>query len=72
MRPGARVQLVWHQKNQGKGAAIRTAIQSATGDFGIIQDADLEYDPREIAKLLGPLLNGRCRRGLWFELYVGG
>ena len=52
------IQLIRHEKNRGKGAAIRTAIQAATGRYSIIQDADLEYDPREYRKLLGPLLNG--------------
>ena len=58
--PGVRVQLIRHEKNRGKGAAIRTAIQAATGQYSIIQDADLEYDPREYRKLLGPLLSGEA------------
>jgi glycosyltransferase involved in cell wall biosynthesis len=57
---GARIRLVHHDKNQGKGAAIRTAIQYAAGEFSLIQDADLEYDPREYPKLLGPLLEGKA------------
>ena len=54
------IQLIRHEKNRGKGAAIRTAIQAATGHYSIIQDADLEYDPREYRKLLGPLLDGEA------------
>lgn len=54
------VKVVYHTHNQGKGAAIRTAIQHATGDYMIIQDADLEYDPREYFALLEPLLDGRA------------
>lgn len=49
------VQVIFHDRNQGKGVAIRTGVTRATGDYVIIQDADLEYDPREYDKLLAPL-----------------
>ncbi len=50
----------FHTKNQGKGAAVRTAIEKATGDIVLIQDADLEYDPIDYPVLLGPMLDGRA------------
>ena len=59
-RTKAPVRLVHHDRNKGKGAAIRTAIQSATGEFCIIQDADLEYDPNEYPRLLHALLEGKA------------
>ena len=54
------VRLFRHENNRGKGAAIRTAIERATGDVAIVQDADLEYDPAEIPKLLQPILAGEA------------
>src|SRR5579872_4749319 len=54
------IRLFRHQRNSGKGAAVRTAIDRACGDFALIQDADLEYDPSEYPRLLRPLLDGHA------------
>jgi glycosyltransferase involved in cell wall biosynthesis len=57
---GDGVRVIHHSENRGKGAAIRTAIEAASGDVIVIQDADLEYDPRELSRLLEPILEGRA------------
>jgi len=79
-----KVIAIFHQKNFGKGAAVKTAIEKMTGDVCIIQDADLEYDPGEFALVLEPIISGRAdcvygsrftgtqaKRVLFFWHYVG-
>jgi glycosyltransferase involved in cell wall biosynthesis len=56
--PGA-VRVLFHDRNQGKGAAVRTGLSVARGEFSAIFDADLEYDPADLAMLLPPLVEGR-------------
>jgi len=55
-----RVVLIFHAKNQGKGAALQTGFKRATGEFVGVQDADLEYDPNDLEKFLTPLINGQA------------
>jgi glycosyltransferase involved in cell wall biosynthesis len=55
-----RARVFFHEKNRGKGAALRTAFAAATGDVVLVQDADLEYDPRDYAKILAPIVEGRA------------
>ncbi len=77
-------QVIYHERNQGKGAALRTGFAAARGDIVLVQDADLEYDPREYPKLLQPILDGQAdvvfgsrfmgggaHRVLYFWHYVG-
>ena len=76
------IKVFHHEKNQGKGAAVRTGLGKATGELVIIQDADLEYDPEEYLKLIDPVLKGKAkvvygsrftgeRRNMLFWHYVG-
>ena len=80
----SRVKVLRHEKNLGKGAALRTGFARATGDVVVVQDADLEYNPDEYGKLLKPILDGRAdvvygsrfmttdeRRILYYSHYVG-
>jgi glycosyltransferase involved in cell wall biosynthesis len=82
--PNAKIRVLRHARNQGKGAAVRTGFENAHGDIILIQDADLEYDPRDYPKLLKPILDGRAdvvygsrfvggdeHRVLYFWHYVG-
>jgi glycosyltransferase involved in cell wall biosynthesis len=55
------VRVIRHEKNRGKGAAIRTALKEARGDLVLIQDADLEYDPHDWSRLLDPILRAKAR-----------
>ena len=82
--PAPDLKLVFHDRNRGKGAGLRSGFAAATGDIVIIQDADLEYDPREYPKLLQPILEdradvvygsrfagGESHRVLYFWHYLG-
>jgi glycosyltransferase involved in cell wall biosynthesis len=55
------VRVIMHERNRGKGAAVRTGFANATGEYVLVQDADLEYDPEDWPKLLNPVLRGRTR-----------
>lgn len=68
---GDRAVVLRHERNRGKGAAIRTALERATGDIVIIQDADLEYDPADYPGLLVPILDGRAD-AVYGSRFLGG
>lgn len=65
------VALVFHDRNRGKGAALRTGFARATGDIVIVQDADLEYDPKEFPVMLAPILDGRAD-AVYGSRFLGG
>ena len=78
------IKIIYHKANRGKGAAIRTALTYVGGDLVAIQDADLEYDPQELAKLIAPIIQGKadvvygsrfrgmeCQRILYFWHMIG-
>ncbi|MFZ0040615.1 MAG: glycosyltransferase family 2 protein [Solirubrobacteraceae bacterium] len=66
-----RVRLFEHEVNQGKGAAIQTALAQAGGDFACIFDADLEYDPQDLGLLMPPLLDGRANASFGVRAFDG-
>ena len=66
-----RVRLYEHAVNQGKGAAIRTALTHAAGEYAAIFDADLEYDPADLALLMPPLLDGRTNASFGVRAFDG-
>jgi glycosyltransferase involved in cell wall biosynthesis len=82
-QPGEGIRVLFHDRNRGKGAALRTGFREVRGDIVIIQDADLEYDPQDYPALLRPILDGRAdvvygsrflggpHRVLFFWHYVG-
>ena len=69
--PGANIRVFKHKVNQGKGAALRSGYREAQGDIVVVQDADLEYNPNDYPKLLGPILDGRADV-VYGSRFVGG
>ena len=65
------LRVIFHERNQGKGAALRTGFRAATGEVVIVQDADLEYDPKEYPKLLAPIRAGKADV-VYGSRFVGG
>jgi len=63
--------LLMHEKNAGKGAALRTGFEHATGDVVVVQDADMEYDPHELPMLLAPILRGKAD-AVYGSRFLGG
>jgi glycosyltransferase involved in cell wall biosynthesis len=66
-----RVKLVHHERNRGKGAAVQTALEHATGEFSAVFDADLEYDPQDIGPLLEPLTEGLTNAAFGVRAFDG-
>jgi len=84
LESNAGIRVLYHERNKGKGAALRTGFAAASGEIVIIQDADLEYDPAEYVRLLKPIVDGKAdvvygsrfmgadsHRVLYFWHYVG-
>lgn len=71
LKEGEGITVLFHEINQGKGAALRTACQHVKGDIVIIQDADLEYDPQEYNKLIRPILDGKAD-AVYGSRFLGG
>jgi glycosyltransferase involved in cell wall biosynthesis len=69
--PQTAIKVLFHDRNRGKGAALRTGFAEATGDVVLIQDADLEYDPKDYAKLLRPILEDKADV-VYGSRFVGG
>jgi glycosyltransferase involved in cell wall biosynthesis len=66
-----RVRIILHERNRGKGAAVRTGLQHATGEVMLVQDADLEYDPRDYPAMLRPIEEGRAK-AVYGSRFLGG